>query len=157
MISIISFTMSITYVTHLEYGYGRNASTKGDVYSFGILVLEIVTRKRPTNDMFSEGLSLHKWVKDHYHNQLDKVIDSSLMKDIWGQNPEIRNMWEVTIKELLGLGLLCTQDAPSNRPTMLDAADDLNRLKHNLGGDTTATFTSSRGISSSTITIGDSW
>jgi len=40
---------------------------------------------------------------------------------------------------------------------MLDAADDLDRLKHYLGGDTTTTFTSSRGISSSTITFGDAW
>ncbi|RXH88412.1 hypothetical protein DVH24_000011 [Malus domestica] len=31
-----------------EYAYGSNASTKGNVYSFGILVLEMVTRKRPT-------------------------------------------------------------------------------------------------------------
>lgn len=142
---------------HLEYGYGRSASTKGDVYSFGILVLEIVTRKRPTDDMFSEGLNLNRWVKNHCHGQLDKVVDSSMMNDIRGQNIEIRNMWEVATMELLELGLLCTQDDPSNRPTMLDAADDLDRLKHYVGGETTATFTSSQRISSSTITAGDSW
>ncbi|ONK72922.1 uncharacterized protein A4U43_C04F24950 [Asparagus officinalis] len=147
---------SIGYIAP-EYGYGRSASTKGDVYSFGILVLEIVTRKRPTDDIFNEGLSLHRWVKNHYHDQLSKVVDSSLMNNIRGLNPEIKNMWEVAIIELLDLGLLCTQDAPSNRPTMRDAADDLDKLKHYLGVDTTATFTSAHGVSSSTITAGDSW
>ncbi|KAK8629155.1 hypothetical protein V6N13_078007 [Hibiscus sabdariffa] len=53
--------------------------------------------------------------------------------------------------ELIELGILCTQETPSTRPTMLDAADDLGRLKRYLSGDTTVTFASSLGISSSTI------
>lgn len=134
---------------------GRTTSTKGDVYSFGILVLEIVTGKKPTDDMFVGGLSLPKWVKSHYHGQLEKVIDSSLMRAAWDQSAEVRNMSQVAISELIELGLLCTQEAPSTRPTMLDAADDLDRLKHYLTGDTIATFASSLGISSSTFTRGD--
>ena len=58
---------------------------------------------------------------------------------------------EVAIGELMDLGILCTQESPSTRPTMLDAADDLDRLKRYLSGDTTATFASSLGISSSTL------
>ncbi|KAG5523223.1 hypothetical protein RHGRI_035142 [Rhododendron griersonianum] len=67
------------------------------------------------------------------------------------QSPEVKKMWEVAIEELTELGILCTQDSPSTRPTMLDAADDLGRLKRYLLGDTTATFASSLGISSSTV------
>ncbi|XP_077223160.1 putative leucine-rich repeat receptor-like serine/threonine-protein kinase At2g24130 [Tasmannia lanceolata] len=145
---------SIGYIAP-EYGFGRVPSTKGDVYSFGILVLEVVTRKRPTDDMFNGGLTLHKWVKKHYHGRLEKVTDSSLLRASWDQSPEVKNMWEVAIVELIELGLFCTQDAPSIRPTMIDAADDLDRLKRYLSGDTTATFASSLGISSSTITRGD--
>ncbi|KAJ6414589.1 hypothetical protein OIU84_003566 [Salix udensis] len=67
------------------------------------------------------------------------------------QSPEVKRMWEVAITELAELGILCTQESPTTRPTMLDAADDLDRLKRYLGGDTTATFASSLGISSSTL------
>ncbi|CAH1419042.1 unnamed protein product [Lactuca virosa] len=134
-----------------EYGYGSNTSTKGDVYSFGILVLEMVTRKRPTDDMFSEGLSLHRWVKSHYHQHMEHVVDSSLVQTTKDQLADVKKMWDVAIGELLEMGILCTQDSPSNRPTMLDAADDLDRLKRYLNGDTTATFASSLGVSSSTI------
>ncbi|KAI8529355.1 hypothetical protein RHMOL_Rhmol12G0218900 [Rhododendron molle] len=141
---------SIGYIAP-EYGFGSNTNTKGDVYSFGILVLEMVTRKRPIDDMFAGGLSLHKWVKSHYHGRIESVVDSLLVKAMRDQSPEVKKMWEVAIEELTELGILCTQDSPSTRPTMLDAADDLGRLKRYLLGDTTATFASSLGISSSTI------
>ncbi|KAF9615656.1 hypothetical protein IFM89_025606 [Coptis chinensis] len=81
----------------------------------------------------------------------ERVIDSSLMVAARDQAPEVMKMWETAIAELLELGLFCTQEAPSSRPTMLDAADDLDRLKRYLNGDTTATFASSLGISSSTL------
>ncbi|CAK9186841.1 unnamed protein product [Ilex paraguariensis] len=141
---------SIGYIAP-EYGFGSITSTKGDVYSFGILVLEMVTRKRPTDDMFVGELSLHKWVKSYYHRQMEKLVDSSLMRALRDQPPEVKKMWEVAIGELIELGILCTQESPSTRPTMLDAADDLDRLKRYLSGDTTATFASSLGISSSTL------
>ncbi|KAJ7952001.1 Leucine-rich receptor-like protein kinase family protein [Quillaja saponaria] len=141
---------SIGYIAP-EYGFGSNTSTKGDVYSFGILVLEMITRKRPTDDMFVGGLSLQIWVKSHYHGRVERVIDPSLGEASRDQSPEVKRMWETAIAELVELGILCTQESPSTRPTMLDAADDLDRLKRYLTGDTTATFASSLGISSSTI------
>lgn len=111
----------------------------------------MVTRKRPTDDIFAGGLSLHKWVKSHYHGRIERVVDSLLVKATRDQSPEVKKMWEVAIGELAELGILCTQDSPSTRPTMLDAADDLDRLKRYLMGDTTATFASSLGISSSNV------
>ncbi|TYI07959.1 hypothetical protein ES332_A10G263000v1 [Gossypium tomentosum] len=42
-----------------EYGTESELSTNGDVYSYGILLLEMLTGKRPTNERFKEGLSLH--------------------------------------------------------------------------------------------------
>lgn len=141
---------SVGYIAP-EYGFGSNTSTKGDVYSFGVLVLEILTRKRPTDAMFVDGLNLHKWVKTHYHGRVERVVDSSLMRASRDQSPEVKRMWEVAIGELAELGILCTQESPTTRPTMLDAADDLDRLKRYLSGDTTATFASSLGMSSSTL------
>ncbi|XP_074282400.1 uncharacterized protein LOC141606913, partial [Silene latifolia] len=42
-----------------EYGLGSGPSTEGDVYSYGILLLELMTGKSPTDSMFKEGYSLH--------------------------------------------------------------------------------------------------
>ncbi|TYI04183.1 hypothetical protein ES332_A10G000700v1 [Gossypium tomentosum] len=143
-------TGSVGYIAP-EYGFGSNTSFRGDVYSFGVVVLEMVTRKRPTDDMFVGGLNLQKWVKNHYHGRLEKVVDSCLVSYSRDQSAEVKRMWEVAIEELIELGILCTQETPSNRPTMLDAADDLDRLKRYLSGDSTVTFASSLGISSSTL------
>ncbi|EOY26117.1 Serine-threonine protein kinase, plant-type, putative [Theobroma cacao] len=141
---------SIGYIAP-EYGFGCNTSIRGDVYSFGVLVLEMVTRKRPTDEMFVGGLNLHRWVKSHYPGRVEKVVDLSLIRASRDQSPEVTRMWEVAIAELIELGILCTQETPFTRPTMLDVADDLDRLKRYLNGDTTVTFASSLGISSSTL------
>ncbi|KAJ3686050.1 hypothetical protein LUZ61_015214 [Rhynchospora tenuis] len=141
---------SIGYIAP-EYGYGANASTKGDVYSFGVLVLEVVTKRRPTDEMFEGGLDLHAWVKRYYHGRAESVVDPALMRTIREHTPEVRRMSEVAVCELLELGILCTQESSSLRPTMLDAADDLDRLKNYLAGDSTATFASSLGLSSTTF------
>ncbi|KAH9304096.1 hypothetical protein KI387_008500, partial [Taxus chinensis] len=58
-----------------EYGVSANVSTKGDVYSYGILLLEILTKKRPTDQMFVEGLSLRMWVSMVFPHRIAEVID----------------------------------------------------------------------------------
>ncbi|MCI05987.1 kinase-like protein, partial [Trifolium medium] len=42
-----------------EYGMGSEISTYGDMYSFGVLMLEMLTGRRPTNEMFEDGQNLH--------------------------------------------------------------------------------------------------
>ncbi|GJV55829.1 kinase-like domain-containing protein [Tanacetum coccineum] len=55
-----------------EYGIASETTSFGDVYSFGILLLEIITGKKPTDDMFNDGLSLHKFA---YMALPDHVVD----------------------------------------------------------------------------------
>ena len=65
-----------------EYGLGEKVSIQGDVYSYGILLLEMITRKKPTSLMFSGDLNLHKWVNLAFPNRVKEVIDNRLLNEM---------------------------------------------------------------------------
>ncbi|MFQ6658441.1 hypothetical protein Gotur_027715 [Gossypium turneri] len=50
---IQTITMATFEYMAPEYGIEGIVSTKGDVYSFGILLMKIITRKKPTDEMFA--------------------------------------------------------------------------------------------------------
>ena len=41
---------------------GCKVSVEGNIYSFGIILLEMITGKRPTDEMFKEGINLQSFV-----------------------------------------------------------------------------------------------
>ncbi|TXG74304.1 hypothetical protein EZV62_002883 [Acer yangbiense] len=46
-----------------EYGMGSDMSMSRDVYKFGILLLKMFMSRRPTDSIFSDGQTLHEFVK----------------------------------------------------------------------------------------------
>jgi serine/threonine protein kinase len=58
---------------------GGEPSAEGDVYSYGIFLLEMFTGKRPTDKMFKDGFNLHNFVKMPLTEKLVQVVDPNLL------------------------------------------------------------------------------
>ncbi|KHN41912.1 Putative LRR receptor-like serine/threonine-protein kinase [Glycine soja] len=89
------------------------ASKESDVYSFGIVLLELLTGKRPV--MFTQDEDIVKWVKKQLQRgQITELLEPGLLE----LDPE-SSEWE---EFLLGVkvGLLCTAPDLLDRPTMSD-------------------------------------
>ncbi|XP_059282883.1 probable LRR receptor-like serine/threonine-protein kinase At3g47570 [Lycium ferocissimum] len=58
-----------------EYGLDGLVSTKCDVYSYGIMLLETFTRKKPNDEMFEGDISLKQWVSNSLPEAPMDVVD----------------------------------------------------------------------------------
>lgn len=104
------------------------------MFSFGVLLLEMVTGRRPTDVLIHEGSSLHEYVKRHYPNKLEAIVEQALDRCCApsAMPKAYYNVWIDVILEMIELGLMCTQFTPSARPSMQDAAHEIGRLKEYL-------------------------
>ncbi|PIA54654.1 hypothetical protein AQUCO_00900904v1 [Aquilegia coerulea] len=109
---------SIGYIAP-EYGMGGDVSCRGDVYSFGILVLEMFTGKRPTDEIFTGELDLHKWVTTALSGQIMDIINPEYVQN--GENLSL-------VSIMLKLGLTCSVKLPEDRPTMRDVSTIIRNI-----------------------------
>lgn len=67
-----------------EYAQTGQASTCGDVYSFGIVLLEMLTGKRPTDSMFDNELNIVNLAERNFPYQILHIIDADLQEECKG-------------------------------------------------------------------------
>lgn len=127
-----------------EYGMGGDPSTHGDVYSYGILLLEMFTGKRPINNVFVNGLDLHNYVKMNLPRKVLSIIDSSLAPG--EQNEDCVTIEREEIIETFGgnenwvismlmVGLKCSATSPKDRMNMNDVVRELHQINDSIFGD----------------------
>ncbi|PIN21427.1 Serine/threonine protein kinase [Handroanthus impetiginosus] len=109
-----------------EYGSEGLVSRKCDIYSFGIMLMETFTRKRPTGDLFTAGLSLRGWIYDSYPHSLSHVIDAALLHP----NMESLDKNVECVSLILKLALNCSSELPGERINMKDALATLQKIKN---------------------------
>ncbi|GLJ14407.1 hypothetical protein SUGI_0232760 [Cryptomeria japonica] len=105
-----------------EHGMGGRISVKGDVYSYGVVVLEMITEKRPTDPMFANGLTLSEWVSHSFPHSLKEIVAADLVETIGPKSGYGNSM----VEGLLQLGLSCTSQLPHHRPSMAEVVMELN-------------------------------
>jgi serine/threonine protein kinase len=61
-----------------EYGVGCKISVESDIYSYGIILLEIITGRRPTDDMFKDGVNIHNFVESSLPLNIHNILEPNL-------------------------------------------------------------------------------
>ncbi|KAL1213810.1 LRR receptor-like serine/threonine-protein kinase EFR [Cardamine amara subsp. amara] len=109
-----------------EYGMGGKPSREGDLYSFGVLVLEMFVGKRPTDKLFVGDLTLRSYVESELSEHVLDITDVSILHgEVSNKNINVAEC----LKMVFHVGIRCCEESPTNRMTMAEALAELVSLK----------------------------
>ncbi|XP_010251167.1 PREDICTED: cysteine-rich receptor-like protein kinase 2 [Nelumbo nucifera] len=121
-----------------EYLAHGQLTEKADVYSFGVLLLEIVTGRqnnRSKTSEYSDSLVNSVWRK-FQEGTVEDLFDPNLML----HNYDINSTIKKDILRVVHVGLLCTQEVPSLRPSMSKALHMMLKKDEDLPAPTNPPF-----------------
>ncbi|KAH6824078.1 Leucine-rich repeat transmembrane protein kinase family protein [Perilla frutescens var. hirtella] len=108
-----------------EYGYSLKITEKSDVYSYGIVLLEVLTGMEPSDTRIPDGKHIVTWVYEELQTKcrdFTSIVDPQLLLQSSTQTEEML--------QVLGIALLCVNPGPDERPTMRDVIAMLEGIKH---------------------------
>ncbi|XP_044460128.1 leucine-rich repeat receptor-like protein kinase PEPR2 [Triticum aestivum] len=112
-----------------EQGYSTRLTEKSDVYSYGVVLLELLTRKMPVDPAFGDGVDMVTWMRSNLTVQADygsimSCLDEEIM--YWPEHEQAKAL------DLLDLAVSCTQTACQSRPSMREVVNILMRIDESI-------------------------
>lgn len=95
---------------------------KIDIYSYGVVLLELLTGKMPLDSAFEESVDIVEWIRKKRNN---KVLLEVLDPTIAGQCKHVQEEMLLVLR----IALLCTAKLPKERPSMRDIITMLGEAK----------------------------
>lgn len=95
----------------------------GNVYSYGVVLLEILTTRLPVDEAFGDGIDLVKWVHSApgRGETPEQILDAMLSTISFACRKEML--------AALKIALLCTDTTPAKRPKMKTVVEMLREIK----------------------------
>ncbi|XP_058092293.1 MDIS1-interacting receptor like kinase 1-like [Magnolia sinica] len=105
-----------------EYGYTLKVDQKSDIYSFGVVLMELLTGKRAVEPEFGDCVDIVGWVRWKIRNNSGA---DALEHDVVAQCKHIQEEMLLVLR----IALLCTAKLPKERPSMRDVLTMLGEAK----------------------------
>ncbi|XP_071734928.1 probable serine/threonine-protein kinase PBL7 isoform X2 [Rutidosis leptorrhynchoides] len=100
-----------------EYGYTGHLTIKSDTYSFGVVLLELVTGRQALDKTTEEGQYLIEWAEPMLRNKKRYVkLADPKMKGSFKERP---------VRKAVEVALMCLNDNFEKRPDMSEVVDAL--------------------------------
>ncbi|KAJ4847502.1 hypothetical protein Tsubulata_012251, partial [Turnera subulata] len=95
-----------------EYGYTMNITEKSDVYSYGVVLLEIISGRSAVESQVGDGQHIVEWVKKKMGSfePAVSILDSKLQG--------LPDQMVQEMLQTLGIAMFCVNSSPAERPTM---------------------------------------
>ncbi|ONK63828.1 uncharacterized protein A4U43_C07F19360 [Asparagus officinalis] len=106
-----------------EYGYTLKVDQKSDIYSFGVVLMELVTGRRPVEPEYGESQDIVGWVRDKLRD--NRGVEGVLDLSTGGQTKHTQEEMVLVLR----IAVLCTAKLPKDRPTMRDVVSMLGEAK----------------------------
>lgn len=122
---------------------GHEVWRQGDVYSYGVLLLEMFTGKRPTDNMFQGTSNLHNFVKAAVPKVV-QIVDPLLVLESFEGDMSANNrldhnrqtnrnkIEESCLVSILEIGVACSAQLPRERMDISDVVAELCRIRNKL-------------------------
>ncbi|XP_062216928.1 probable LRR receptor-like serine/threonine-protein kinase At1g12460 [Phragmites australis] len=111
---------SIGYIAPELASQSLRYSDKSDVFSFGVILLEIVTGRKPVD---SPGVATAVVLRDYVR----EILEDGTVSDCFDHS--LRGFVEAELVQVLKLGLVCTSNTPSSRPSMAEVVQFLESVR----------------------------
>ncbi|CAK9177753.1 unnamed protein product [Ilex paraguariensis] len=105
-----------------EYAYTMQVTAPGNVYSYGVVLLEILTTRLPVEEAFGEGIDLVRWV----HSAPGRGETPEQILDV--RLSTVSFAWRKEMLAALKVALLCTDNTPARRPKMKKVVEMLQEI-----------------------------
>lgn len=113
---------STVYVAPEVRVSGSKFTQKCDVYSFGIVLLEMLTGRLPDAGLENDGKTLESFVRKAFREEqpLSEIIDPALLPEVYAKKQVVA---------AFHVALSCTELDPEVRPRMATVSESLDRIK----------------------------
>ncbi|GLT48297.1 hypothetical protein SLA2020_219300 [Shorea laevis] len=105
-----------------ENAFSTQLTEKCDVYSYGVILLEILCRKLPVDPCFGESLDIVSWCRGKLQENEESICFLDKEISLWENNEQQKAL------DLLELAVQCTQIVADRRPSMRDVVAYLIKL-----------------------------